>query len=135
MSTETAVAKKSPRQVLNDRIKDQQKEESRIVKGRFQCFQPVGGTVQFSFKKYKDDPVTTYTMKDGEIYEVPLSVARHLNQNCRYPVNALSMNADGSQKTDVGRYVPRMSFTPLEFDTTAELMQNGAKEISAPKGF
>lgn len=134
MTAEVA-KQKSPRQVLNDRIKDQQKEEARIVKGRFQCFQPVGGTVQFSFKKYKDDPVVTYTMKDGEIYEVPLSVARHLNQNCRYPVNQLGVNENGSQRTDIGRMVPRMSFTPLEFDAQSQLMQNETKELSSPKGF
>lgn len=133
MTAEVAT-KKSPRQVLNDRIKEQQREESRIVKGRFQCFQPVGGSVSFSFKKYKDDPVTTYNMKDGEIYEIPLSVARHLNQNCKYPINTLAMNDNGTQRVDAGRWVSRVSFTPLEFDAQSEIITE-KKALDVPKGF
>ena len=124
---------RSPRQILNDRIEQQRKEESRIVKGRFQCFEPVGGTVTFSFKKYKNDPVASYTMKDGEVYEVPLAVARHLNANCKYPVNQLAVNSDGSQRTDIGKWVPRMSFTPLEFDVDSAIVQSEQGALAAPR--
>ena len=92
------------------------KEESKMVKGVFRCHEPRGGSVTFSFKKYKWDPVKTYTMVDGREYEVPLAVARHLNQNCNYPVHQHILDARGNPVLDVnGKKVSRMNFESLEF--------------------
>ena len=91
------------------------KEESRMVKGIFRCHEPQGGSVQFSFKKFKWDPVRTYTMKDGEVYEVPLAVARHLNQNCNYPVHSHVLDASGNPTVDRNRVKSRMNFESTEF--------------------
>lgn len=92
------------------------KEESKMVKGIFRCHEPRGGSVTFSFKKYKWDPVKTYTMIDGREYEVPLAVARHLNQNCNYPVHQHILDARGNPVLDVnGKKVSRMNFESLEF--------------------
>lgn len=92
------------------------KEESKMVKGVFRCHEPRGGSVKFSFKKYKWDPVKTYTMIDGREYEIPLAVARHLNQNCNYPVHQHILDARGNPILDVGgKKVSRMNFESLEF--------------------
>ena len=92
------------------------KEESKMVKGTFRCHEPRGGCVKFSFKKYKWDAVQTYIMIDGHEYEVPLAVARHLNQNCNYPVHQHILDARGNPVLDVnGKKVSRMNFESLEF--------------------
>lgn len=92
------------------------KEESRMVKGIFRCRQPAGGNVKFCFRKFKWDKTKWYTMFDGETYEVPLAVARHLNNNCNYPVHSHILGADGNPLLDVGgKKESRMNFESTEF--------------------
>lgn len=100
----------------DDKARAMWKEESRLVKGIFRCHEPSGGSVQFSFRKYKWDPTRKYTMRDGEVYEVPLSVARHLNQNCNYAVHSHILGADGRPTVDRGgKMRSRMNFESTEF--------------------
>ena len=96
----------------NDRIRD-----SRLVKGKFQCHEPRGGSVKFSFKAYKGDPVKTYEFHDGHEYEIPLAVARHLNNNCNYPVYSEILGPDGLRTSEVGKKVQRFNFVQM-FDET-----------------
>lgn len=58
------------------------KEETRMVKGIFQCFETPGATVKITCRKYPEKygvEVFDKTMTDGFTYEIPLYVARHLN--------------------------------------------------------
>lgn len=55
------------------------KEETRMVKGRFRCFETPGSSQKITVKKYKDVPMFVKEMVDGGVYEVPLYVARFLN--------------------------------------------------------
>lgn len=92
------------------------KEESRMVKGIFRCHEPQGGCVTFSFKKYKWDPVKRYTFYDGMEYEIPLAVARHLNQNCNYAIHSYIMDVQGRPIVDkAGKKFQRMNFQSLDF--------------------
>ena len=64
------------------KLKELIAEESRMVKGIFQCFETPGATVNICVKKYPMNMgVQPFTklMTDGMIYEIPLYVARHLN--------------------------------------------------------
>jgi len=100
----------------DDKIYRMWKEESRMVKGIFRCHEPPGGSVTFPFRKYKWDQTKTYEMTDGEVYEVPLAVARHLNQNCSYPVHSHILGPDGrTQLNTQGKKRQRMSFESTEF--------------------
>lgn len=114
-------AKSASKEVVCDAADDDKvyrmwKEESRMVKGIFRCREPEGGNVKFAFRKYKWDPTRWYTMFDGESYLVPLAVARHLNQNCSYPIHSHILGVDGSPTVDVkGRVKSRMNFESTEF--------------------
>lgn len=102
--------------ISHDPVRMKWKEESRLVKGIFRCHEPRGGSVTFSFKKYKWDPTKTYTLVDGHEYELPLAVARHLNQNCNYSVHQHILDSQGKPILDVGgKQVSRMNFESLEF--------------------
>lgn len=70
-----------------DKIEQMRKEESRLVKGIFQDNEVKGGTLKFPFKKYKGDHIITYSLTDGQEYELPLMVVRHINSNCAYVEN------------------------------------------------
>lgn len=99
-----------------DKIRQKWKEESRLVKGIFRCHEPVGGQIMFPFRKYKWDQTKWYTLVDGETYEIPLAVARHLNENCSYAVHSHIMDAQGKPTVDrSGKKISRMSFESLEF--------------------
>lgn len=67
--------KEAAKAKLNEFIK----EETRVVKGIFQCFETPGASVEIYVKKYPGIAPFRKVMNDGEAYEVPLYVARHLN--------------------------------------------------------
>ncbi len=82
------------------RLKTLIAEEIKTVKGRFRCFESPGSSHKIQVKKYKDVPMFSKQMIDGEVYDVPLYVARHLNGidavardingnvgSCSYPVH------------------------------------------------
>lgn len=92
------------------------KRDSKMVRGVFRCHEPRGGTVVMSYKQYKWDPTRTYTFVDGQEYEIPLGLAKHLNTNCAYPVHQHILGPDGNPLVDrSGRKVSRMNFESLEF--------------------
>lgn len=55
------------------------------VKGVFKFYERPGGDMEFVYRGWKGDPVEKYHMIDGQTYEVPVGVARHLNNNGWYP--------------------------------------------------
>lgn len=98
-----------------EEMKKMREKDNKMVKGRFRCFEPPGGQIQFAFKKYKGDQVMRFTMVDGEIYDIPRMVAKHLNQNCWYPKHKHVLDANGLPVQDIGKKVQRCTFESLEF--------------------
>src|ERR1700741_1830553 len=74
--------KKDNREVTDEKLKELIREETRLVKGMFQCFETPGSTTKIVVKKYPErlgvQPFEK-NITDGETYEIPLYVARHLN--------------------------------------------------------
>lgn len=124
-----------------ERIEQIKNEELRVVKGRFKFYKCPGGNTLVHVKKYKDVPEYKKVMQDGEVYEVPLYVARFLNgldaqaeglgkrlNSCSYPVHAWAwpkgqaMPVQGvvSGETvvpilSIGKREQRVGFESLEF--------------------
>ena len=70
---------KSTKEAAKERLEQFKNEESRLVKGIFQCFETPGASVKIFVKKYAGIQPFEKVMTDGYEYEVPLYVARHLN--------------------------------------------------------
>ena len=102
------------------RDKDREK-----VKGIFRFHEVPGGSMNFVFKKYKEDPVERFDLRDGEIYTLPLGVAKHLNKNVWYPVHAHTLNEQGNASYKIGKKVRRCSFQSLEFIDVEEMTPVG----------
>jgi hypothetical protein len=85
------------------------------VKGIFRFLEVPGGTLSFSFKAYKEDPVENFSLKDGEVYSLPLGVARHINNNMWYPIHSYAQDEHGKHTVKVGQKVHRAMFQSLEF--------------------
>jgi len=96
-----------------DKLKKMHKEDSKLVKGRFSCHEPKGGSVKFSFRKYKEDPVKHYHLMDGMEYELPLAVAKHLN-NCGWEVHAHILDKDGNPVVGTGKKEHRFTFQSMD---------------------
>ena len=122
MSTATMPkTRRNMRKTSDEEMREAREKDHKMVEGIFRSYEPRGGSVTFSFKKYKGDEVLKYTLTDGEIYTIPLMVAKHLNQDCYYPVHSHVLDANGNPSVEVGKKVQRCSFDSLEFqDLTTE---------------
>lgn len=89
---------------------DQKAKESKTIKGKFMCHEPVGGSVEFVFKKFRGESVKRYKLQHGKEYDLPISVVMHLNENCNYPVYREVLDNTGNTLTEVGKNVQRFNF-------------------------
>lgn len=94
--------------------------ESRKVTGVFRDLEVgAGGNLKFSARKYKWDQVEAYDFRDGQTYEVPLWLARHLNENCKWPAyrHNIDPNAKEGEKVKqyIGQYNHRFAFVSSDF--------------------
>lgn len=108
------------RNVNKKSIEYQRAKDAEIVKGVFRFYESPGGYMKFSYKKYRGDKITTYEMVDGEVQEVPLGVAKHLNNNGWYPVHAYEYDKNDKPLIRVKQRKRRFGFESLEFVDIAD---------------
>lgn len=118
-------------------LKYKRDKHREMVKGVFKYYEVPGGEMEFDFREFKGDPIEHYLMVDGEVYTVPLGVAKHLNTNCWYPAYEFLPGEKGVQgvaapriRGTFGQYaqkltkkVHRCAFTSLEFLDIEDLPQ------------
>ena len=109
------VLEKKTESPMADKFKEARKENSRMVRGVFRFHEVPGGTMKFVFREFPGDPVANYAMTDGQEYEVPLGVAKHLNKDCWYPQHQHIVDARGNPIVSEGKKVRRCSFQSLDF--------------------
>lgn len=125
MSLETV--KKEVKQKPN--VKYLRDKDREMVRGIFRFHEVPGGTMMFSVKIWKNDQVENYTLKDGDVYSIPLGVARHLNKNCWYPVHAYAKDENGHPIQKISQKIRRCSFQSLEFTELDDLTPDGASGL------
>ena len=96
-------------------LRYQRDKDREKVKGIFRFYEVPGGSMSFCFRAYKEDQVERYDMIDGQVYTVPLGVARHLNKNGWYPVHGYATDENGKPSMKIGQKVRRFGFQSLEF--------------------
>jgi hypothetical protein len=96
-------------------LKFQRDKDREPVRGKFIFHEVPGGQMEFMFKKYKGDPLEKFSMVDGQVYTIPLGVAKHLNTNCWYPSYNYKNDDNGRPVVTVAEKVRRCSFQSLEF--------------------
>jgi hypothetical protein len=110
-------------------LKYQHDKDREPVKGIFRFYEVPGGTMSFVFRAYKEDPVERFDLVDGQIYTVPLGVARHLNKNCWYPIHAHMQDEGGRPSVQVGKKIARCAFQSLEFVDIDDITATGISPI------
>lgn len=126
----TTTELKSKKESLVSQLRYLRDKDREIVKGIFRFHEVPGGGMSFVLKVYKDDPVERYDMIDGQVYSVPLGVAKHLNRNGWYPVHAYAQDESGKTSMKIGQKVRRFSFQSLEFVDLEDLTPVGGPLIT-----
>ena len=143
--TERKEERKITRHELAKKMDSLHERDNEKVTGIFRYIEHPGGTMRFVFKKYQQDPLRQYELKDGERYQLPRMVVRHLNNQVHYieykPLDkqfgdsqiAAAMN-DGSGKLKGNMWItakrPRCEFRSLEFmDEDLDLNPSNLVEV------
>ena len=84
--------------------------------------------MDFVYREYKEDDVERFNFVDGQVYTIPLGVAKHLNKNGWYPIHSHSVDEYGKPLQRIGQKVRRFSFQSLEFVDISDF-PNQANEI------
>lgn len=127
------VPTRSEKEELIDKLEYFRTKDREKVRGIFRFFEVPGGSMSFNFKGYKKDPVERFDLVDGEIYTIPLGVAKHLNKNLWYPVHGFALDENGKQSMRVTQKVRRCSFQSLEFIDVDDLTPVGKSLIEVEK--
>lgn len=98
------------KQLLSEQLRKFIEEETKMVKGRFRAIENPGDRARIQVKKYPGVPMFDKWMVDGEIYEIPLYAARHLNGvdvtaaalggkigTCSYPIHGFRMEGPNAE--------------------------------------
>ena len=98
-------------------IEYKRKRDKELVKGIFHNYEVPGGSLEFTYKKYKGEQVEWFKMVDGEMYTIPLGVAKHLNNDVKYKVHQFKLDETGKKSKMIGKTIKRCSFESLDFIT------------------
>lgn len=64
------------------KIEKMRERDNELVTGIFKNLENPGATIEFTFKLYAGDDYVHYELKDGERYQIPRGVAKHIANNC-----------------------------------------------------
>jgi len=109
---------------MQESLKYQRDKDRQMVKGIFRFYEVPGGSVSFNYRKYKEDTIERYDLVDGQVYTIPLGVAKHLTKNCSYPVHKHLKDESGKVSMRIGQKVNRVGFESLEFMDIDDLPSN-----------
>lgn len=131
-TNETPYVNKGMKEIANKKLEELMIEESKLVKGIFQCFENPGASQKITYKKYPTPADMrkrggsggvqpfSQVMTDGCEYEIPLYVARFLNGtdvtagllsdekrntligSCSYTVSGFKFNGDVAPQSQLG---------------------------------
>ena len=104
--------------------KKQYNRDHQIIKGRFTFKEVPGGTLCFSYFKYKGDEVLRYELKDGETYDLPYMVAKHLATNVFNEVYQNQVDSEGRPVQVATSKIHRTAFERLDFDDDSFVPSN-----------
>lgn len=92
-----------------EKIKKLQKEGERLVKGIFEFVDAQGGWFDFCYRFYPGEPIRTVKINHGETVDIPVDVAKHLNnvyKKVRLPRQNADQGVDTITKTSRTRFIP-----------------------------
>jgi hypothetical protein len=129
----TISAMEAKKESMKANLRYQRDKDREMVRGIFKFYEVEGGEMSFVYKAYKEDPVERFDFVDGQIYTIPLGVAKHLNRNGWYPVHAYMTDENGKPTQKIGQKVRRFGFNSLEFVDIDDLTPVGGPLLTVEK--
>lgn len=130
-SAEVSVGTKDRKSIGKEKLEKYMKEELKTVKGIFQFFECPGMSQKIIIRKYPGH-FFEKEMTDGQEYEIPLYVARHLNGiditaeaidgklgTCGYKIHEYLMDKNGIPIVVTNKTKRRFGFQSMQFAGTA----------------
>ena len=78
-------------------------------------------SVKLSYRGHKGEKILTKTFVDGQEYNIPLGLAKHLRENCGYYKHTHIRDQNGVPIVDQrSKRVDRMTFEPMGFSVDGE---------------
>jgi len=108
--------------------------DNELVRGIFRYDEVPGGTLVFTYKKYKNE-FKNYSLVDGNTYQLPRGVAKHLATTGSYPIHEYQTDENGKPVVRIGRRKRRYSFESLGFfeDIEDEIKSEDSKIFTVEK--
>ena len=139
----TKTTKKESNEKMAQNIKYQHDKDREPVKGIFKYYEVPGGCLEFNYRAYKEDPIEFFSLIDGQVYTLPLGIAKHLNKSGWYPeyeyfqsdkTTARAFSPEGHVMR-VAKKVRRYGFQSLEFVDIDDLSEvgSGIAEVTVVK--
>lgn len=101
-----------------DKFQKEREADAKIVRGKFINRENPGASLTFHYKKYKGEPLKTYRLIDGNEYDLPVGVIKHLVNNCQVEetTNEVTMiDPNTYEPLYANRKIPRFTFITSEF--------------------
>lgn len=96
-------------------VEAERKKDEKVVKGIFKNLESPGGDVTFAYRGYKGEPIRVYHLIDGESYNIPLGVAKHINRQCKYKKSANLIDKNGKPIVGSGKATQRYEFVSTDY--------------------
>lgn len=102
---------------LEERIKKQRKEYEKLVHGKFEFIDAQGGFIDFTYRWFPGEPLTTIRLYHGETCDLPMGIVKHLN-NTKRKIRKYDMVElkPGQARPHNYEYESRIKFTPSEWE-------------------
>lgn len=110
-SKKFAIPSESERARSKTLMEKMRKDGEKMIKGIFEFVDAQGGWFDFSYRFFPGDPIRTVKIVHGEIIDIPMILARHLN-NVYKKVRVSQTTLDGT-KAPVTK-TARTRFTPVD---------------------
>lgn len=104
----------------------QRDQDAQIVRGIFHYYEVPGGCMELVYRKYKGQQIERYELMDGEMCEIPLGLAKHLNTNCWYPVYEYSQIDPAMAK---GVPISNRSSKPMQMRISKKVKRCGFQSL------
>lgn len=97
--------------------------DTRMIRGKFHYYERPGGTHSFVYRRYQDEKIITYRLRDQGFYELPWGVVRALEDGAYYWTHNIEVDSDASDREVVvggmqtvatkRKGLPRYAFMPI----------------------
>lgn len=100
------------RSKAKDKMDKMRKEGEKMIKGMFEFVDAQGGWLDFSYRFFPGEPIRTIKITHGEVIDIPMALAKHLN-NVYKKVRIPRQNLDTGSQDQVTK-IARTRFTPMD---------------------